>query len=60
MRVRRLVLRRERLAELTTEDLSAVVGGAMTRERSCHITFYPCLTDVDCPTLPIEACLTGP
>jgi hypothetical protein len=45
----RLVLRRERLAELTTEELHAVAAGVATRDDSCHITFYPCITDVDCP-----------
>lgn len=55
MRARKLVLRRERLTELTAHELSAVVGGA-TRADSCHITFYPCVTDVDCPTL-LDLCV---
>lgn len=39
---RRLVLRRERLAELSTADLGAVVAGAATKD--CPDYTYYCVT----------------
>lgn len=42
--MKRLTLKRERLAELTIDDLSNVVGGAVTK---------------DCEKPTIDRCLTG-
>ncbi len=44
---KKLVLKKETLAELTTDELQAVVAGAASLS-GCH----------ECPTLPVERCLS--
>ena len=45
---KKLVLKKETLAELTTDELQSVVAGAATGPSGCH----------RCPTLPVEDCLS--
>ena len=55
---RKLSLKRESLAALTTDDLSAVGGGA---EELTHVTCGLCLTQVwsydRCATVPVNECV---
>lgn len=56
MTKRALTLHRERLTDLTTEDLTTVVGAAQTNPGglggACDITDMPTVPDVNrCPTL---------
>ncbi|HVF06180.1 MAG TPA: hypothetical protein VNA20_15165 [Frankiaceae bacterium] len=48
---RKLSLRREALQELTTTDLTGVVGAAQTRYGICD-TMYSCLTYESCACTP--------
>lgn len=52
---RKLTLDKETLTELTTSDLSGVVGAA-----SGHTLCLECINDISfevCPTIPAETCL---
>jgi hypothetical protein len=56
MAARKLTVKSERLAELTTDDLSQVVAGSPTQvqqtlqvNRDCLHTVFGCTTAIDCP-----------
>lgn len=53
MRTRTLSLKKETLAELSTEDLTSVAGGAELSGLSCPVCsdFAPCYPTYRCPTL---------
>ena len=55
---RKLTLKRESLADLSSDDLTAVAGG---QQELTHATCGLCLTQVwsydNCPTTPINYCL---
>ena len=55
MRTRKLVLKREALAELPAASLRSVKGGASAGNTWC----VECLNDISlewCPTFPVETC----
>lgn len=56
MRAKRLVLKKDTLAELSTDSLRAVNGAAS--DTWC----VPCLNDISfewCPTLPLDECTSA-
>jgi hypothetical protein len=62
--MRKLSLKKETLAELSTAELTSVVGGATGRAtcavKDClvpHSDFQQCITGVGCVTL--DGCFTG-
>ena len=64
MRNRKLSLKREALAELTTPELGAVAGGQAITYTTCNLTdrcTHGGSFDAACPTLPVNECriLTG-
>jgi hypothetical protein len=58
MRNRKLSLKKETLAELTTSELAGVAGGSGLTCINCNSDFQQCLTGLRCiPTL--DGCFTG-
>ena len=58
MPVRKLALRRETLADLSTHDLRDVAGGSHTCTTSPQLTRYDTCDRCRFPTVPYQECLS--